>query len=115
MKDLSKVERLEIAILLEKEYSMRAIAKVLGRSPNTISYEVKRNSVHGRYDPLVSVEDLAGKLAIMVGQPHMLGIIGPADKYLLVLHSRQQLAEIDAEFQVAVEAKQLVTVPWNPE
>lgn len=49
--DLSKVERLEIAILLEKSYSMRAIAKVLGRSPNTISYEVRANSVRGTYDP----------------------------------------------------------------
>jgi IS30 family transposase len=50
MKDLTKVERLEIAILLEKKYSMRAIAKVLGRSPNTISYEVRMNSVNGSYD-----------------------------------------------------------------
>lgn len=49
--DLSKVERLEIAILLEKAYSMRAIAKVLRRSPNTISYEVRANSVKGVYDP----------------------------------------------------------------
>jgi IS30 family transposase len=49
--DLSKVERLEIAILLKKQYSMRAIATVLGRSPNTISYEVRLNSVNGVYDP----------------------------------------------------------------
>lgn len=49
--DLSKTERLEIAILLEKRYSLRAIAKVLGRSPNTVSYEVKQNSVRGTYDP----------------------------------------------------------------
>jgi transposase, IS30 family len=51
MKDLSKVERLEIAILLKKEYSKRAIAAVLGRSPNTVSYEVRVNSVNGSYDP----------------------------------------------------------------
>lgn len=51
MTDLSKVERLEIAILLEKAYSLRAIARVLGRSPNTVSYEVKVNSVLGRYEP----------------------------------------------------------------
>jgi transposase, IS30 family len=50
MKDLTKVERLEIAILLEKKYSMRAIAKVLGRSPNTFSYEIRMNSVNGSYD-----------------------------------------------------------------
>lgn len=45
------MERLEIAILLEKGYSLRAIARVLGRSPNTISYEVQANSVKGVYDP----------------------------------------------------------------
>ncbi len=51
MKDLTKVERLEIAILLEKSYSMRAIGRVLGRSPNTVSYEIKANSVSGSYNP----------------------------------------------------------------
>ncbi len=51
MKDLTKVERLEIAILLQKDYSKRAIALVLGRSPNTISYEVRKNSVDGSYNP----------------------------------------------------------------
>lgn len=39
---LSKHERSEIEILHSKGYSMRTIAKVLGRSPNTISYEIKR-------------------------------------------------------------------------
>ncbi len=39
---LSGGERSEIEILKGKGYSMRAIAKVLGRSPNTISYELKR-------------------------------------------------------------------------
>jgi IS30 family transposase len=51
-KDLSRAERLEIKILLDKKYSFRSIAKVLGRSPNTISYEIKENSVGGVYDPL---------------------------------------------------------------
>lgn len=36
-------ERLEIEILLSKSYSYRKIAKALGRSPNTISYEVGIN------------------------------------------------------------------------
>lgn len=48
--DLTRSERLEIEILLGKGYSMRSIAKVLGRSPNTISYEIKENSVNGTYD-----------------------------------------------------------------
>lgn len=42
---------MEIALLMEKEYSLRNIAKMLGRSPNTISEEVNSNSVNGEYDP----------------------------------------------------------------
>jgi transposase, IS30 family len=37
--------------LLEKGYSLRTISKVLVRSANTISYEVRINSVKGTYDP----------------------------------------------------------------
>ena len=49
---LKKAERLEISILLEKKYSIKSIARALGRSPNTISYEIKNNSVNGIYDPI---------------------------------------------------------------
>jgi IS30 family transposase len=35
-----------------RKCSLREIAKALGRSPNTISYELKHNSVDGIYDPL---------------------------------------------------------------
>jgi len=48
---LTKAERLEIAILKEKQYSLRRIAGVMERSPNTISYEVKVNSINGEYNP----------------------------------------------------------------
>jgi IS30 family transposase len=41
---LTNEERSEIQILIDKRYSHRSIAKVLGRSPNTISSEIKRNS-----------------------------------------------------------------------
>lgn len=49
--DLVKAERLEIRILLDKRYSLRSIAKAMERSPNTISYEIRNNSVNGEYDP----------------------------------------------------------------
>jgi transposase, IS30 family len=49
---LSNTERSEISILLKRDCSVREIAKALGRSPNTVSYEVKTNSVDGIYDPL---------------------------------------------------------------
>lgn len=51
-KDLTRAERLEIGILREKGYSQRSIGRSLGRSPNTISYEIRENSVEGVYDPL---------------------------------------------------------------
>jgi len=49
--NLSGAERAEIAILKAKGYSIRSISKSLGRSPNTVSYELARNKVKGRYDP----------------------------------------------------------------
>lgn len=49
---LSDAERSEIAILRQRDCSLREIAKALGRSPNTVSYELQKNSVGGVYDPL---------------------------------------------------------------
>lgn len=48
---MNKSERSEISILRKKRYSLRDIAKALGRSVSTISDELSRNKVHGRYDP----------------------------------------------------------------
>ena len=50
--DLTRAERLEMGILLERGYSGRAVARALSRSPNTISYEIRENSTLGVYDPL---------------------------------------------------------------
>ena len=49
---LSDAERSEISILLKRDCSLREIAQALGRSPNTVSYEVRTNRVNGIYDPL---------------------------------------------------------------
>lgn len=49
---MTRAERFEIGILLGKGYSQRSIAHQLERSPNTISYEIRRNSVGGVYIPL---------------------------------------------------------------
>jgi transposase, IS30 family len=38
--------------LLDKRYSLRDIGKAMRRSPNTISYEIEKNSVNDRYDPI---------------------------------------------------------------
>ena len=47
----TSAERLEISILLRKEYSHRDIARELGCSQPSISREIKRNSVRSVYDP----------------------------------------------------------------
>lgn len=44
-------ERNELSILLKKGYSLRDIARALGRNPASVSRELKRNNVKGRYDP----------------------------------------------------------------
>lgn len=46
---LSDAERSEIEILKRKGYSLRKIAEVLRRSPNTISREIRVNTVAGEY------------------------------------------------------------------
>jgi len=48
---LKLVDRLEIKILLDKGYSFREIARSMGRSPNTISYEVEVNGGKDGYNP----------------------------------------------------------------
>lgn len=48
-KQLQDNERLIIEKLLEKGKGIRYIAEILGRSPSTISNEIKRNSVKGVY------------------------------------------------------------------
>ncbi len=47
---LSDAERSEIEILTSRNCSMREIARALHRSPNTISLEIRNNSVAGQYD-----------------------------------------------------------------
>ena len=47
----SKIERLELSILLKKGYAQKDIALSLGKSPSSVSREVTNNSVKGVYDP----------------------------------------------------------------
>ncbi len=45
-------ERDKIAIFLAKGSGIRDIAKILGRSPSSISDEIKRNSYKGNYSSI---------------------------------------------------------------
>ncbi len=48
---LSYEERVVISTLKARGESDRAVARVLGRSPNTISYELREKKVKGAYTP----------------------------------------------------------------
>lgn len=50
-KHLTKVERREIKILLDRGYSHREIARVMSRGKSSIADEIRRNSVNNIYDP----------------------------------------------------------------
>lgn len=45
----SRTERHELSILRGKGYSLRDIARALGKNPSSVSRELKRNTVHGEY------------------------------------------------------------------
>ncbi|MBI2888822.1 MAG: helix-turn-helix domain-containing protein, partial [Candidatus Liptonbacteria bacterium] len=48
---MTAAERGALAILRGKGYSLRAIAHALGRAIATLSEELRRNAVRGKYDP----------------------------------------------------------------
>lgn len=50
-KHITQSERLEIALLKKKGFSRRDIARALERSPNSVSREIKLNSVNSAYNP----------------------------------------------------------------
>lgn len=49
---ITRQERFDIRILLDLRQTLRAIARQLNRSPNSICREVARNSTNGYYDPI---------------------------------------------------------------
>jgi len=51
-KHFTNAERSELSILRKKGYSCREIGNALGRSHTSISREIKRNRVNGKYQPL---------------------------------------------------------------
>jgi transposase, IS30 family len=50
-KNISSAERMEIGILRSRGYSIRDMAREMERSPNTISYELRKNKVGEEYTP----------------------------------------------------------------
>jgi len=54
MKRIKLEERIEIYHLLENKESLRKIAKILNRSVSSISYEVNKGKVNGKYNPVIA-------------------------------------------------------------
>src|SRR3990167_1499635 len=52
MAHFSRMERLELSILLKRGYSSRDIGNALGKNHSSVSRELKRNSVNGDYNPI---------------------------------------------------------------
>lgn len=92
-KDLRREERLEIGILLKKGYSMRSIGREMGRSPNTISYEVTENSVNGVYD----------------------AVKADAKAVLRKRMRKLQWSKIEAEPHIKVFVVEKLRAQWNPD
>jgi IS30 family transposase len=53
---LTDKERYSIDLLLQENYPQKCIAERLGRSDSTISREIKRNKVEGKYIPETAIE-----------------------------------------------------------
>lgn len=49
-RQVKRSERLELALLRQRGYGVREIARLLGRSPATLSRELRRNSIRAGYD-----------------------------------------------------------------
>jgi IS30 family transposase len=77
---LSYEERVEIAVRVGQGESVRSIARVVGRSPSTVSRELARNGGRGRYRPVRAEQraqrcarrERPGKLA---GSPRLLAAV----------------------------------------
>jgi IS30 family transposase len=58
---LSKEERFVIEKMWSVKVAIRYIATVLGRSPNTVSREVKKNMVNGIYDATKAIQKVSAR------------------------------------------------------
>lgn len=90
---ITKTERQEIALYLAKKYTLRDIAKMVKRSPNSISREIKLNSVKGKYDP----EKANHKV------------------YVKRKHSKYQGMKIAKDDQLRSYVEEKIKQDWSPE
>jgi IS30 family transposase len=92
-KKLSRTERLEISILLERGYSRRAIALALGRGKTAIADEIVHNSTKGAYDPLKA----------------------DAKARIRLRHRRLDWHKLDADHALQRTVVSMLQKHWNPD
>jgi len=90
---IKKVERLEIAILLNKDYSHRDIAGALDRSNSSISYEIRKNSTGDIYDPYKAQTKISWRRT----------------------HIRQDWKKIDQDKRLRIYITDKLKLYWNPD
>ena len=100
---LTNEERSEIQILLQKGYSCRSIARVFGRSPNTIASEVKRNSCGS--DDRTAKEDKGKYIALKAKQK----------AYVRRWRSKYQGKKIEDNNNLRLFIIAKLKSDWNPE
>lgn len=91
-KKLNKAERSEIKILRDRGCGMREIARAMGRSPNTVSAELKRNRVCGQYVP----HKAHHKAVVRAG------------------HRRQRWQKIETDSRIRKYVVEKLEEHWNP-
>lgn len=96
---LSSAERSEIEILRNKGYSLRKIAAALGRSPNTVSREVRVNSV---------LSETTGKLAYVAKK-------AKAKSRLSRRSRRYQWHKIEQNPKLWLFVIEHLKLHWNPD
>lgn len=86
-------ERYRIHALIEMGVTIRAIAMMLDRSPSTISRELRRNSMHGRYLPKVAQRIAHNRRACANRRPRIdAERIRKIEAYLAEDHSPEQIS-----------------------
>lgn len=90
-------ERIQIRTYLQENYSLRAIAEKIGRSPSTISREIKRNSGKRGYRYKQAHEFAAQRRAFLKCQKFTPEVITYVEKKIYEKWSPEQISNIMLE------------------
>jgi transposase, IS30 family len=92
---LQPEDRMTLASLRQQNFSLRAIARVLGRAPSTISREIDRNASQGRYASVVAQRTCAHRRHLARPKPKLHGdsvLFAVVQHFLQTRWSPEQIA-----------------------